>query len=131
MKTSELDYSFPEELLATKPKRPSRVLLSDMNGFSEGTVEDLLNRFQAGDILVLNDTKVVKRRVFAKTKSGKDKLWDELKNRIDEGLEVRRPFEARWVLNLAFLAGKQYAFFNQSAHTLNELKRVKGKIQAP
>ena len=59
----------------------------------------------------------------------KDELWDLVKNYLDEGLEARRPFEARWALNLAFLAGRQYAFFNMSVHTLNELKRVKGRVR--
>ena len=59
-----------------------------------------------------------------------DKHWALLKEAKDIGIECRRPFEQRWIINLAFLAGRQYMFFNQSAHLLQELRRTKGRMRA-
>lgn len=64
MKRNELMFSYPDELIGTAPQYPSRVLFHDGRQAHEISWTDLLNRFQAGDVLVLNDTKVLKRRVF-------------------------------------------------------------------
>lgn len=73
MRLSDLRYDFPEELIATEPRRPSRILLvsgeaaSTNNSATIGEInwEQLISQFQPGDALVLNDTKVLKRRIFA------------------------------------------------------------------
>ncbi|GIL17847.1 MAG: S-adenosylmethionine:tRNA ribosyltransferase-isomerase [Oligoflexia bacterium] len=65
MKTSDLDYSFPEELIATEPARPSRVLWVQDGQPAEITLDEVISRIPAGDVLVVNDTQVLKRRVFA------------------------------------------------------------------
>jgi S-adenosylmethionine:tRNA ribosyltransferase-isomerase len=66
MKLSDLDYSFPEELIAQKPERPSRVMIVE-NFPMEISLQDLLEKFDPKDVLVINETKVSKRRVFGKT----------------------------------------------------------------
>ncbi|MHA2068157.1 MAG: hypothetical protein ACXABY_27665, partial [Candidatus Thorarchaeota archaeon] len=58
-----------------------------------------------------------------------DDQWSLVKDYIDIGLECRRLYERRWMINLAFLAGRQYTFFNSSVHSLQQLKRVKGRIR--
>lgn len=70
MKLSELNYDYPEELVAIEPRRPSRVLWIQDRDIQEVTVKDVLARIQPGDLLVINDTKVEPRRVFAKNSSG-------------------------------------------------------------
>ncbi len=66
MKLSDLKYDYPEELVATEPSRPTRVMWVQSGSEPvEITIGDLLNQIPAGDVLVLNDTKVLKRRVFA------------------------------------------------------------------
>lgn len=73
MKLSDLTYDFPEELIATSPSRPTRVMFVDEKGQpQEITVSDLINKIPSGDVLVLNDTKVLKRRVFVKTPDATD-----------------------------------------------------------
>ncbi|MFN3697486.1 MAG: tRNA preQ1(34) S-adenosylmethionine ribosyltransferase-isomerase QueA [Pseudobdellovibrio sp.] len=68
MLLSDLKYDYPDELIATSPQRPSRVMWVDSNGNpSEITIDELIQKIPAGDILVLNDTKVLKRRVFIKS----------------------------------------------------------------
>lgn len=65
MKLSDLDFSFPEELIATEPHRPSRVMLVKGGTPSEISLKELVELFVPGDVLVINNTKVLKRRVFA------------------------------------------------------------------
>lgn len=83
MKTSDLDFIYPEELVATEPRRPSRVLWTDPTP-SEVSLADLCAEIPAGDLLVLNDTKVLKRRVFSGDleilflASADRKTWDVL-----------------------------------------------------
>lgn len=65
MKLSDLKYSYPEELIATFPLRPSRVMwVSGKNPPEEISLQKLLDLIPPGDILILNNTKVLKRRVF-------------------------------------------------------------------
>ena len=56
-------------------------------------------------------------------------LWAEVKTNYDLGLELRRPFEREWMINLAFLAGRQYVFFNSQAHMLQQISRIKGRTR--
>lgn len=66
MKITDLEFSYPEELIATEPRRPSRVMWVEKDGTpSEISFQDLLTRIPAGDLLVVNNTRVLKRRVFA------------------------------------------------------------------
>lgn len=66
MQRSELSFSYPEELVATERAENSRVLLMEgKEAPREITVPELLAKIPAGDVLVLNETKVLKRRVFA------------------------------------------------------------------
>lgn len=65
MKISDLRFDYPEELVATEPQDPSRVLLVEKGQFSEISLAQLIEKIPAGDFLVLNNTKVLKRRVFA------------------------------------------------------------------
>lgn len=66
MKLSDLKFDYPEELIATEPVRPSRVMRVKSNQSPEEiTIEELLNSIPANDVLVINNTRVLKRRVFA------------------------------------------------------------------
>lgn len=65
-----------------------------------------------------------------KGSEGDAALWKELKEKIDLGMELRRPSEQQWVMNLAWLAGRQYTFFNSTAHLLQGLKQVQGRIRS-
>lgn len=67
MKLADLKYDYPEELIALEPSRPTRVMWVDQSGVpSEITLPELISKIPAGDVVVVNDTKVLKRRVFAK-----------------------------------------------------------------
>lgn len=63
------------------------------------------------------------------SKETKETLWSYLKEHHTVSVDLRRPFEQEWLLNIAFFAGKQYTFFNKSAWVLQQLKVVKGRIR--
>lgn len=67
LKLSDLDFYYPEELIAQKPERPTRVMWVEKGLPKEISIHDLLKKFSPGDVLVINETKVSKRRVFGKT----------------------------------------------------------------
>lgn len=66
MKITDLEFSFPEELIAISPQKPSRVMWVKEDGCPEEiSFQNLLTRIPSGDVLVVNNTQVLKRRVFA------------------------------------------------------------------
>lgn len=69
MKLSDLKYDYPEELVAIQPQRPSRVMLVEKGRPSEISPSELLDKIPAGDVLAINNTKVLKRRVFTENET--------------------------------------------------------------
>ncbi|MDD4856700.1 MAG: tRNA preQ1(34) S-adenosylmethionine ribosyltransferase-isomerase QueA [Candidatus Krumholzibacteria bacterium] len=75
MKLSDFDYELPQELIAQFPPKlrdESRLIVLDRRG--EDIRETLFSNFprflQEGDILVVNETRVIPARIFGKRKSG-------------------------------------------------------------
>lgn len=64
MQTAELDYTYPESLVATEPLEPCRILLTQGEQIQEISKQKLFDLFQPGDTLLINNTQVVKRRLF-------------------------------------------------------------------
>jgi len=58
-----------------------------------------------------------------------DKLWPFIKESYELGMELRQPFERHWLINLAFLSGKQYSFYNNSAQMLQTVIGRKGRVR--
>lgn len=65
MKKADLNFSYPDELIATHPVHPPRVLWVENGNPVEVSFEELLTKPKSGDLLVINETKVLKRRIFA------------------------------------------------------------------
>lgn len=75
MRTSELDYELPEDLIAQKPAEPrdsSRLMVVDVRSgeISHHTFRDLPRFLRTGDVVVLNETKVLPARLIARKPSG-------------------------------------------------------------
>lgn len=75
MKTDKLQFYLPPELIAQQPQRvrsDSRLLVLDRHSgqLADSTFRHIGNFLQAGDCLVLNDTKVLPARFFAQRRSG-------------------------------------------------------------
>ncbi len=73
MQLSEFDYQLPEHLIAQQPlpqRAGARLLDARSHQLFDRTVRDLPNLIDEGDLLVFNDTKVVKARLFGRRESG-------------------------------------------------------------
>lgn len=78
MKLEDYTYNLPEDLIASHPPKErggSRLLaLNRKNGeITDTFYRDISDFFEKGDVLVLNDTKVIKARIFVQKESGADR----------------------------------------------------------
>ena len=64
MNKADLKFEFPEELIAKEPLRPSRICYAGGTDGVELSWSEFLDLFKPNDVLILNNTKVLKRRVF-------------------------------------------------------------------
>src|SRR5690606_4855263 len=67
MKLADFDFDLPEALIATRPARPrtsARLLLAEGDSIRDLHVRDLVDVFRPGDLLVLNNTRVIPARLF-------------------------------------------------------------------
>ena len=72
MKTSEFKYELPQELIANYPldQRSSSRLLVYSGQIEHKSFKDVLNYFEEGDLLVVNNTSVIPARVYGHKESG-------------------------------------------------------------
>src|SRR3989338_3020879 len=75
MKLSEFDYMLPKELIAQYPleeRQKCRMMVLDRKSraISHKIFEDIIEYFNEGDLLVLNDTKVIPARLFGRRRTG-------------------------------------------------------------
>lgn len=75
MKVADFDYELPEALIARFPpprRRDSRLLVVDAerNRLVDRRFADLADCLRAGDLLVLNDTRVIRARLRGRKESG-------------------------------------------------------------
>lgn len=67
MKLSDFDFELPEELIAVRPVTPrtdAKLLVARGDTIADHRVGDLVDVLRSGDVLVLNDTKVIPARLF-------------------------------------------------------------------
>ena len=92
MRVDLFDFELPPELIAQAPVRPrdaARLLLVDDGPLREALVRDLPDLLRPGDLLVLNDTRVLPTRFFARR--------GEVAGRGHAGrADRRRPPGGRW-----------------------------------
>jgi S-adenosylmethionine:tRNA ribosyltransferase-isomerase len=75
MKTSDFDYHLPESSIAQTPAEPrdsSRLLVlhRDTGNLEHRIFRDVTDYFNAGDLLVLNQTRVIPARIYARKETG-------------------------------------------------------------
>src|SRR6266568_2444753 len=74
LRTADLDFSYPPELVATeaKPRGESRILhiSRDKREYKELTWQNFFGLFQPGDVLTLNNSQVLWARLAIKKASG-------------------------------------------------------------
>ena len=125
MRTDDFDYELPEELIAQMPvpRGTSRLLVLDRasGALEHRKIVDLRDSLRDGDLLLLNDTRVIPARFYARRSTGRtfellllrvleDDCWETLlrpsaRARLGERLEladgglaipVERRGEGRW-----------------------------------
>jgi len=97
MKLSDFDFVLPEALIATRPVRPrtsARLLVAVGDAVRDMKVSDLPDILQAGDRLVLNDTKVIPARLFGQRH--RDSAQGAVSAKIEVTLLEPRP-DADWL----------------------------------
>ncbi len=73
MQVSDFDYDLPEHLIAQFPpavRGASRLLHVDGNRLEDASFKELPCFLHEGDLLVFNDTRVIKARIFGRKESG-------------------------------------------------------------
>ncbi len=66
LKTNDFDFNLPEKLIAHKPFYPrqkAKMLVFQNNLVSDKKIENLIEYLQDGDVMVFNDTKVIKAKL--------------------------------------------------------------------
>ncbi len=84
MKLSDFDFDLPDALIATRPATPrtsARLLVASGDRITDAQVHDLGTYLRAGDLLVLNDTKVIPARLSGIRK--RDSAQGQTKARIE------------------------------------------------
>lgn len=75
MRVLDFDFFLPEELIAQTPIEPrdrSRLLVvsKDRDNLEEGIFKDIVNYLQPGDLLILNNSRVIPARLYGQKKTG-------------------------------------------------------------
>ena len=115
MQTKDFDFNLPESLIAQSPiknRDHSRLMVvkKSTGDISHYQFKDIISMLGDGDLLVMNNTKVIKARLFAKRKSGaklelfllepkENECWTVLiknskKLQIGEEIEIAPEFSA-------------------------------------
>jgi len=93
MRVDLFDFELPEERIALEPARPreaARLLVAPPEGaFIDSVVRDAPAQFRAGDLIVFNDTRVIRARLRGV------RLRDELSVPVEATL-LRRESASRW-----------------------------------
>jgi S-adenosylmethionine:tRNA ribosyltransferase-isomerase len=69
LRTADFDFTLPDDLVAQAPARPrdaARMLVVRSDGAQDAGVRDLPSLLRAGDIMVVNDTRVIPARLHAR-----------------------------------------------------------------
>jgi S-adenosylmethionine:tRNA ribosyltransferase-isomerase len=72
MLRTDFAYDLPPDLIAQEPRErgKSRMMVVHQDGIEHDSFANLPERLNAGDVLVINDTRVIPARLFAKPKPG-------------------------------------------------------------
>ncbi|MFA7245348.1 MAG: tRNA preQ1(34) S-adenosylmethionine ribosyltransferase-isomerase QueA [Candidatus Magasanikbacteria bacterium] len=118
MNTSDFDYNLPEERIAQKPVEPrdsSKLFLVDRKNkkVDHKHFYDIVDYFEKGDLLVWNNSKVFKARLFGRLESSerdidKDDIPDRaLFNQKEVEIFLVRPMENPGVWKILAKPGKR------------------------
>jgi S-adenosylmethionine:tRNA ribosyltransferase-isomerase len=109
MKTSDFDYNLPKELIAQAPTYPrdsSRLMVVDRasSSIEHQKFIDIVDYLQKGDVLVWNNSKVFKARLFGKLHSGTGRNLEHHERDVE--IFLVRPMENDGVWKVLAKPGK-------------------------
>lgn len=113
MLTSEFDYTLPKELIAQKsiePRDHSRLMVIDKKEktITEKYFYDIIDYLRAGDLLVWNNSKVFKARLFGSLQSlSHQDLWE---HKRDIELFLIRPMQNKGVWKVLAKPGRHVRY---------------------
>ncbi|OHX13952.1 tRNA preQ1(34) S-adenosylmethionine ribosyltransferase-isomerase QueA [Chromobacterium sphagni] len=146
MQLSDFDYHLPEALIAQHPpavRGASRLLHVDGMNLSDQTFADLPARLQAGDLLVFNDTRVIRARLFGEKASG-GKIEALIERVLDDHTALahvrsskspkpgsRLIFAGRWEAEMVERQGSLFKLRFLAEDKLFDILEASGKLPLP
>ena len=90
MLRTDFAYDLPPELIAQEPRErgKSRMMVVHQDGIEHDSFANFPERLNAGDVLVINDTRVIPARLFAKPKAGMSRPIEILLTRAARARDV-------------------------------------------
>jgi S-adenosylmethionine:tRNA ribosyltransferase-isomerase len=87
MLRTDFAYDLPPDLIAQVPRErgKSRMMVVHQDGIEHDSFANFPERLNAGDVLVINDTRVIPARLFAKPKAGMSRPIEILLTRQRDG----------------------------------------------
>lgn len=147
MLLSDFDYSLPAHLVAQYPlaKREASRLLCVRAGHSyvDATINDLVHHLSPGDVVVLNDTQVMKARLHGEKHSG-GKVEALIERVLDNHLVLahlrasKSPkigsellFAQQWRATVEERVGELFKLRFVTDATVGEIMQISGKLPLP
>ena len=119
MRLSDFDFELPKELIAQEPAEPrdSSRLMVLKDGIELRVFRDIVEYLDPGDVMVMNDTRVLKARIFGRKPTG---------GRI-EALILRKIHDNRWE---ALIRGRVRVgtTIDFSGHRAKVIEKDEGKV---
>ncbi|NDV14284.1 tRNA preQ1(34) S-adenosylmethionine ribosyltransferase-isomerase QueA [Crenobacter caeni] len=146
MQLSDFDYHLPEHLIAQHPperRGGSRLLHVDGLHLEDRLFSDLPAFLQAGDVLVFNDTRVIKARLYGEKDSGGkvEALIERVENEHEALAHVRaskspKPgtrilFAGRWQAEMVERVGELFRLRFLDDENLFDILEASGKLPLP
>jgi S-adenosylmethionine:tRNA ribosyltransferase-isomerase len=87
MRRTDFSYDLPPDLIAQEPRERgrSRMMVVRQSGIEHESFANFPQRLNAGEVLVINDTRVIPARLFARPKVGMSRPIEILLTRQQEG----------------------------------------------
>ncbi|MEQ6291409.1 tRNA preQ1(34) S-adenosylmethionine ribosyltransferase-isomerase QueA [Vogesella sp. GCM10023246] len=146
MHVSDFDYHLPDHLIAQHPpaeRGSSRLLLVNGDTLQDSRFTEFASHLQAGDVMVFNDTRVIKARLFGEKDSGGkiEALVERVLNEHEVLAHVRaskspKPgtrliFAGRWQAEMVERAGELFKLRFLDAANVFDILDQSGKLPLP
>jgi S-adenosylmethionine:tRNA ribosyltransferase-isomerase len=127
---SQFDYALPEDLIARHPPKQrdgGRLLVSKEGRWSQQHIPDLVSYFCDGDVLVVNDTRVLQARIYGRRSTGgrvEILLMNGFDNPVPAMVRPGRRLKAGEVIQLLDRSGAMSEYTACIDDTLDDGQRI-------